>query len=807
MSKGIRKFSAIKSFGSFRDFAWDNSVKDNGGTVCLCEDINVIYGRNYSGKTTLSRIVRAMQQKQMPAHYEGAKFTVEFTDRHIVDQTLAQDTPLPIRVFNQDFVCDNLRFLLDTRSSDGTISSFAVIGEANNRLEEEIKHLEDELGSNATGHETGLRLKFVMAQKDEGAAKKRYDEVVAELDGAKKRFATDKATGIKYKSNLYGDQNYSAKKLDDDLRIVRNSEYVCVNPKECEQLKSVVAELPKTEVKAFLAPSYRLGELLVRVCELATREVVQGKKIQDLLIDVARENWARAGLKFHDGSEGCTCLFCGNKIGKARWEDLNAHFADASEKLNSDIELAITDVCKEMEAHGNEFNPNKSYFYSDFHTRIDVLMNRYKSALALYKASLGKLNEALKQRQCSLCEVIEFVQPEDATKALEEVFSEYENICKENNSYTKNLSEKQVEAKRKLRLARVYEFDKAYQLQAKEQKAEELNNNYANATAVVNDARLAVKAKEDEIAEKRREMNDQTRAVNLINNYLSWLGDRTFMLKPEVVTNGEVETVYFKVYRGDVLAYNLSEGECSLIAFCYFLATLRDPDLEPAKPIVWIDDPISSLDSNHVYFVYAMIRNMILAEERCEQLFISTHNLDFLRYLKRMKKWKGREECPHQWLMIECVNGASSIHKMPTYLKNYITEFAYLFKKILQCATATSTDENFAGVLYEFGNAARRFLELYLYFKFPNAKEDQNLEHLNRMKSIFGDKVRSFMVDRVLNEGSHLSGQLERGMLVCDITEAQQVAREILKGVKEEDGRQYKELLKGIGAADPLDHA
>ena len=33
MNKGIKKFKSIKSFGSFRDFVWDNSVKDRQWTL------------------------------------------------------------------------------------------------------------------------------------------------------------------------------------------------------------------------------------------------------------------------------------------------------------------------------------------------------------------------------------------------------------------------------------------------------------------------------------------------------------------------------------------------------------------------------------------------------------------------------------------------------------------------------------------------------------------------------------------------------------------------------------------------------
>jgi len=47
-----------------------------------------------------------------------------------------------------------------------------------------------------------------------------------------------------------------------------------------------------------------------------------------------------------------------------------------------------------------------------------------------------------------------------------------------------------------------------------------------------------------------------------------------------------------------------------------------------------IDDPISSLDSNHVFFVFSLIDSIIAKPKKYTQLFISTHNLDFLKYIK-----------------------------------------------------------------------------------------------------------------------------------------------------------------------------
>lgn len=46
---------------------------------------------------------------------------------------------------------------------------------------------------------------------------------------------------------------------------------------------------------------------------------------------------------------------------------------------------------------------------------------------------------------------------------------------------------------------------------------------------------------------------------------------------------------------------NLSEGEQSLIAFCYFLATLKDIS-NTEEYTIFIDDLISSLDSYFLCF-------------------------------------------------------------------------------------------------------------------------------------------------------------------------------------------------------------
>ena len=96
----------------------------------------------------------------------------------------------------------------------------------------------------------------------------------------------------------------------------------------------------------------------------------------------------------------------------------------------------------------------------------------------------------------------------------------------------------------------------------------------------------------------------------------------------------------FILKRGDNIAENLSEGEKTAISFAYFLVSLESLNKEGnlRNAIVFIDDPISSLDANHIAQVYSLINSFFFrkgvdptnhdATISCfKQLFISTHNL------------------------------------------------------------------------------------------------------------------------------------------------------------------------------------
>lgn len=139
----ITKFKSIKNLAVFQQFEWDKTVKETNGSIKEFKDINILYGRNYSGKTTLSRILRALELNKISEKYIKPEFSVSIKGESDATNTNLNGHSKKIRVFNEDFVRENLKFIVDP---DADIEPFAILGDDNNKIEEEIKVLESELG-------------------------------------------------------------------------------------------------------------------------------------------------------------------------------------------------------------------------------------------------------------------------------------------------------------------------------------------------------------------------------------------------------------------------------------------------------------------------------------------------------------------------------------------------------------------------------------------------------------------------------------------------------------------------------------
>ena len=133
-------------------------------------------------------------------------------------------------------------------------------------------------------------------------------------------------------------------------------------------------------------------------------------------------------------------------------------------------------------------------------------------------------------------------------------------------------------------------------------------------------------------------------------------------------------------------------------------------------------------------------------------------------------------------------------------MKNYATEFSFLFSQVYNCSLLQVDAPDKYEYLYGLGNNVRKFLEIYVYFRYPHVEErtDHSFEKL--LRKMLADDLYSYtLVSRVMNEYSHLAGSPERASRVLDKEEIIKAAQCVVNLVKK-DEEQYNSLLMSIGA-------
>ncbi len=791
----ITKLKSINNLAVFQNFVWNNSVVDSAGRIENFKNINIIYGRNYSGKTTLTRIVRALETGKISDKYVNPEFELCFNDNVNVTHHDLTNHGKNIRVFNEDFIKEKLRFL---SNSEDSISPFAILGD-NVDIEVGIKKLKQELGENKIDEESGLYLDLKNSLNNFINAKNIYETEYEQLNRKLKNKAINNPDGIKYKSHKFGDQNYNINKLQLDIKKVLDPSYSVIKDEEVISIEELLKERKKEDIRAVSRPDFSINLLSEKAKILITKPISNSNKIEQLVKDSIMNRWVKEGRQLHKNISN-KCSFCGNIISQTRWNELDSHFDEESEKLENEIEKLINEINNTIANLKTTLPIDKDNFYSSYHSDINRLIKLKSQIVDKIIKELDDLIIQLNKRKDDVLNEGVFSEIFDYSIRLKWCWDIFEKMRLAANSYSNKLKTEQDKSKILLRLKEVFDFLKTIQYENEISKIDRLRSNLEAENKKKEEVEEKIKNLIVLINDKERLLKDEENGALKVNDYLNNFFGHNYLSLQALEEENQIgdKKIKFEVIRDGKKAYHLSEGECNLIAFCYFMAKLEDIDTMGIKPIIWIDDPISSLDSNHIFFIYSLINSEIVSKENYEQLFISTHNLDFLKYLKRLP---GASDCTQRgYFIISRENEISNLEPMPKYLKNYVTEFNYLFHQIYLCANANAEDVEQHSLYYNFGNNARKFLEAFLFYKYPNAKKQDD-----KLSRFFGDNHQaSSMTERINNEFSHLEGLFERSMKPIDIPEMKKTASFILKKIKEKDIDQYEALLSSIGVESSL---
>lgn len=794
----LKSISRIKNLAVFKDFEWDSTVLDADGRPVFLKLLNIIYGRNYSGKTTLSRIIRSLKTGSISDRYGSPEYTVTLSDGTSVTHASPTDHALEVRVFNEDFVQDHLRVF---NNDDESIAAFAVLGEDNAEIVEELAKKEAELGSEYTPG--SLRAQESECRKSLERARLKHSNNQDTLDG----LLTYKAREIKHNTR-YADANYTIRKIRPDITAVTDDSYSKPSDETIAAYEATLLETQKGEVAVCAEPKLGWGTIVSVATELFGRTVKPTDPIQELLDDVILQKWVESGREHHEGKRS-RCGFCGGVLPEGLWDKLDRHFSEESKTLQEQLEALVESIDTELDGVPSLLTVDPDDFYSKFAGDAQSLKDKVTDTRNRYTAALTSIRQAAQKRLADIFSSVSMPDTEELADTFQSLWDEYDDLRKKTNIYTTSLSSEHSKSRTALRLNEVslYLAGIKYKTKCDQIKASEAEVE-SNAVLQAEAQRMVEKASAV-IADLKSKMRDERNGAEKVNEYLNhYFGHPSLRLEAIPDDDDDAGDIQyrFEIQRDGVRAFHLSEGERGLLAFCYFMGRLEDVNTSGTKPIIWIDDPVSSLDENHVFFIYSLIQSHIVEKDIFGQLIVSTHSLTFLKYLKRLNRAAGLER---SYYVVERSDDTSRIKQMPKHLKLFATEFHYLFECIYRCAKADDHDEASADAFYSFGNNVRKFLEMYLYFRFPNAEneQDRGFRGPKRLHRFLGDdSVSAALAERVENEYSHLNGLFERGVMPVDIPAMKRMAQLVLDKINEHDSEQYKALLQSIGV-DPEDSA
>jgi wobble nucleotide-excising tRNase len=739
---------SLKSFGIFDDYTRPVGTKD-------FSDRNIIYGWNYSGKTTLSRLVHALGQKAMHPDMVGGKFSV--TDQGgatITDDNLAASTKTT-RVFNSDFVAESLNW------NGGAFRPILLLGAESREAQEKIDHYErvtKRCGSSAIRHRLAIQLIDNRLAEAKTAAAKR---IKATLDLAEP--FTSVHLGQQLTVIGIDSKNYTLpqEQFNSDLSLATSSEK--------DRLPVVV----RIQFSPDAGSVYDTARALL-IQRPASSHVIEALAAHP---DIAR--WVSEGLRLHQEKDSCE--FCRNPFSADRRAELQAHFSKEVQAHKDGLEAVHLQI-KGLKFKGTDLR--ESDLNAQFRPHLKPLLDNLQVALHAYCTWIEELSTAVQRKlNEQFVEVQAPVDPTPLVAAVADAVAALNKLVDDSNGITSNFVAARAEAIRRLKLHFAYEFHVDNKLDdVNEQKASRL---------------LQVKRYDAASAVAGQRMKEQQARINKAQNGRVRINERIASLlsssaiQIDVVSSGGVDNFILK--RGSRIAKHLSEGEKTAIAFAFFLTKLQEePDLE--NVIVYIDDPISSLDSNHIFQVYSILRSIFFKKNpnnqkesvvACKQLFVSTHNFEFFSLLRDLPG------TPSYFLTKRISPTRSTLVNLPESISAYSSEYHYLFHILHNYHTRPDkADDEYLMLL---PNAARRFVELYTYARRPLGR---NSPVEKRAELVFGVE-KAHRILKVLHHFSHLAS-IERLVvntnLVADIDGAIATLMEFLATDKDH----YAALLAAV---------
>lgn len=686
---------------------------------------NVFYGLNGSGKSTLSKLFSCLNAGGS-TQFSDLKYTIKTKEGNFSQGT---EYPTKIRVFNADFIHANIGQI------EGKINPIFIIGEENKELATQITNDEQKLSK----------------YQNDLSALNEEQEKLKKQRGSK---FTDIAKIIA--SDSSGQVTRTYRKNNAEVAFNRINQAAILPDKVFEEHKTTVRQNNLDSVPIFSFDTVSV-ELDGNDCKILSSEalVIFSDKVADVcketsiteVIDRLRENpdistWVEEGIDIRKNHQTPVCEFCFQTIPESRLSALKNHFNDS----DNNLKIKIQSMMQECEGIRKNLEPKtvpgKHQFYDEFQEpfkkAIDVFYEEKIRVSELADAYLQALEEKLSKRT----EIVDFGKRRVFENRFSGSIDNINKIISTHNLKSENFESSLAEARRKIEhhhLSTIKEEVDQIDRHLEELKGETNILNFGNVAS----GAIGIEELKQTIIGKKAKVANLKIASDKLNDML-----HTFLGRSDL--EFEPDEFGYRIIRNGKVAKRLSEGEKTAITFIYFIVHLSDQDFDINEGIVVIDDPVSSLDSNSLYQAFSFLKGSVKMEK---QIFIFTHNFDFLKLLlnwfHRIPKREGKN-----YYMLLCTinqNGdrSASIAPLDKELLENKNEYTFLFKQLFNFRS----DGTIAGS-YHVPNIARKLLESFLDFYYPGSES-----MYKKMEKVDFDENKKTAILKFSNDLSHPTGK------------------------------------------------
>ncbi|TWJ13186.1 AAA domain-containing protein [Geobacter argillaceus] len=339
---------------------------------------------------------------------------------------------------------------------------------------------------------------------------------------------------------------------------------------------------------------------------------VKAKVIERLKSNPPIGAWVKTGKNLHEGKD--ICEFCGNPLPSGLLSQLNDHFSDDYENLINDIRKQQSSVESQKIVITL---PDTANLYSDLQKEYTEIKERLLVEIQAANEQLENFIKHLETKKEKVFdELLIFEVIHDCSNLIGEN-KLLNNVIRAHNLRTQEFEKEKTAALNQLLKHYASLFVQKEKLSTSKKRIAELETTIGSAVENVRNADKKVKEIETKLSET-------VKGAETINKHLG-----QYFGKGDIVVKVTPDNK-FQLLRGGKIAKNLSEGEKTTIAFAYFCTKVDEKNNVLADTVIYIDDPISSLDANHLFNTYSFIRNKFYDDAsrmlKCKQLFISTHN-------------------------------------------------------------------------------------------------------------------------------------------------------------------------------------